>query len=97
MENANDLQEYSKKLRTPEHENTVRAYTLAGWYMVIIEKAMENKGIDDKQLAEMTGLKVSHISRIFNSEVLPSFKDLAVMEKCLELDFLEEHNKEKEK
>ena len=84
-----DLQDLLRELRTPEQRIEVRAYSFLGAYMVQIEKAMEQQGLNNKQLAAKVGVNPSYISKLFNAEKLTNFKMLARIEQALGINFLQ--------
>ena len=84
-----NLQEYLQERWTPEYEIELRSYSLLGAYMVQIEKAMEQQGLNNKQLAAKVGVNPSYISKLFNAEKLTNFKMLARIEQALGINFLQ--------
>ncbi|HKI44241.1 MAG TPA: helix-turn-helix transcriptional regulator [Balneolales bacterium] len=64
-----------------------RAHLLAFKFLSEIEKAMEEEGVNRKELAQRIGTSASYITQLFRGDRLLNFNTLAKIEKVLDLDF----------
>ncbi|MGI9344906.1 MAG: helix-turn-helix domain-containing protein [Gammaproteobacteria bacterium] len=67
-----------------------RAYVLMGHYLLQIEQEMERQGCSQKQLADALEVSPSYISQVFQADKLLTFRQLARIERALDMQFAQQ-------
>lgn len=99
LNNKDEIQEAFNNLLTfaDEHEEIEHeAAMIMFQFLSEVEKVMEDKKINKKDLAEIIGTSPSYITQLFRGDKLINFKTLAKIQKGLDMNFEVKTKKKRE-